>query len=115
MELAQLQRVLQTCRFFLADGLVLQFAAYLEGVVEQLAHHEVCSLVTTSLQLHHVLLTETVHLPVTAHAPSPARAPSPLMHPHRSCTLSRLCTLSARALTLCYNEGTTSRPARPAR
>ena len=41
LTLAQLQKVLSTCRFFMADALVSAFAGYLEGIVPQLTADEV--------------------------------------------------------------------------
>ena len=43
MHVGQLQRVLQMCRFFMADALVLGFAAYLEGVASRVPDAEVLS------------------------------------------------------------------------
>ena len=41
MTVHRLQQLLQTCRFFMADSLILGLAEYLEGAAHQLAAEEV--------------------------------------------------------------------------
>ena len=55
LTLAQLQTVLSTCRFFMADALVSAFAGYLEGIVPQLTANEVCLQSLRFLLSSHVL------------------------------------------------------------
>ena len=49
MDVAKLQQVLQTCRFFMADALVRGFAPYLAGVASQLPDAEVRSVTASAL------------------------------------------------------------------
>lgn len=48
MTVPQFRRVLQTCRYFMADALPLGFQNYVEGAADELTNDEVCAPLATT-------------------------------------------------------------------
>ena len=92
LTLAQLQKVLSTCRFFMADALVSGFAGYLEGIVPQLTADEVRLQSLRFLPSDHVLqlchsavdVGVALHLHTYSFCCVTAQGKQLRMHPHQA-------------------------------